>query len=250
MISPVQLIGGAFQDSQGNVLNSGYLTMMLSQDGETNDSLICAGITLTVQLDSNGNVASTSSTPAVSNQYVWGNDQLLPVNSYYTVTGFTAAGQIAFGPNNQQVVGNGGTFDVGQWVPNQVISWVNPNTVIRSGAIQYTIDGGGSVPSTGAKGQLYIPLALTITGWTLTGDQSGSAVVDVLTCPYLSFPSGLASIAGTDKPSFSSSQSGQDLVLTGWGNIDVSAGTEMQFYLDSVAHCTRLNLTLNVTLTG
>ena len=32
-----------------------------------------------------------------SPQYVWGNDVMLPVNSYYKVTGYTSAGQISFG---------------------------------------------------------------------------------------------------------------------------------------------------------
>jgi hypothetical protein len=97
--------------------------MQLNQDESVNDSQVCSGIIIKIALDSNGNVASSSSTPAASNQYVWGNDQMLPVNSYYKVTGFNAKGQIAFGPNNQQVTGNGGTFDVGAWTPNSVISW-------------------------------------------------------------------------------------------------------------------------------
>jgi len=119
-VSKVQLTGGNFQDSEGNVLANGYLTMYLSQDESVNDSQVCSGIGLTIQLDANGNVVSS---PA---QSVWGNDQMSPANSFYTVTGYTASGQTALGPNNQQVIGNGGTFDVGTWVPNQVISWTPP----------------------------------------------------------------------------------------------------------------------------
>lgn len=125
MLSPTQLTGGQFQDSQGNVLELGYLTMKLSQDEETNDSLICSGIEIRIQLDSNGNVASSASTPAAPNQYCWANDVLLPVNSYYMVTGYTANGQLAFGPNCQQVIGST-PFDTGQWVPDHVISWIPP----------------------------------------------------------------------------------------------------------------------------
>ena len=112
----VQLVGGNFQDSQGNVLVNGYLTMKLSSDEEVNDSLICSGIDIRIQLDANGNVVTSPS------QSVWGNDVMLPVNSYYRVTGYTAAGQIAWGPNNNQVTGIG-TFDTGSWIPNSVISW-------------------------------------------------------------------------------------------------------------------------------
>src|SRR5262249_22209009 len=50
----------------------------------------------------------------------------------------------------------------------------------RTAAITYTIDGGGSAVTTGAKGQISIPFACTVTGWVITSDASGSAVVDVL----------------------------------------------------------------------
>lgn len=122
-VAKVELTGGNFQDSQGNVLSNGYLTMKLSSDEEVNDSLICSGIELRIQLDVNGNVTT--------GQFVWGNDQMSPLNSYYIVTGFTAAGQACWGPNNQQVVGNGGTFDAGTWIPNSVISWTpSPQSVL------------------------------------------------------------------------------------------------------------------------
>jgi len=55
---------------------------------------------------------------------VWANTGgvLSPINTYYRVTGYTAAGQRAWGPNNQQVAA-GATFNLGSWVPNSVISW-------------------------------------------------------------------------------------------------------------------------------
>jgi hypothetical protein len=117
----VQLTGGNFQDSEGNVLVSGYLVMHLSQDGHVSGvGEIASGIDIRIQLDPSGNVVTS---PA---QSVWGVDQMLPINNYYRVTGYTAAGQPAWGPNNQQVTGSGGTFDIGTWVPNQVLSWQPP----------------------------------------------------------------------------------------------------------------------------
>jgi hypothetical protein len=131
MPSKVQLIGGAFQDSEGNLLANGYLDMFLSQDcSVTGVGNICSGISVRIQLDSNANVASSTSTPPAANQYVWGNDVLLPTNNFYRVTGYTANGQPAWGPNNQQVIGTG-TFDVGQWVPNQIYSWTPPLTTVE-----------------------------------------------------------------------------------------------------------------------
>ena len=115
--SRVNIIGGIFQDSEGNVLANGYLKFVLSQDAMVNDSQICAGIAVTIQLDGSGSISTSP------DQYIWGNDQMSPANTFYTVTGYTAEGQPAWGPNNQQVTGSGGTFDVGSWVPNQIVTW-------------------------------------------------------------------------------------------------------------------------------
>jgi hypothetical protein len=116
--SKVQLTGGHFQDSEGNLLEDGYLLMKLNQDELVTDvGQVCSGIEITIQLDASGDVVTS---PA---QSVWGNDQMSPINSYYRVKGYKANGQLAWGPNNQQVIGDGGTFDVGTWTPNTVLSW-------------------------------------------------------------------------------------------------------------------------------
>lgn len=121
MPAKVQLIGGNFQDSEGNVLSLGYLKMHLNQDENIiGVGQIAAGVTVTINLDVNGAI---SVSPV---QSVWGNDQMTPVNSFYVVEGFTAQGQLAWGPNNQQIIGSGGTFDVGTWIPNTVLSWFYP----------------------------------------------------------------------------------------------------------------------------
>jgi hypothetical protein len=118
----------------------------------------------------------------------------------------------------------------------------------RTAAISYVIDGGGSVPTTGAYGQINIPFACTITGWVLTADASGSAVVDVLRSTYAGFPT-TSSIAGTDKPTLSSVQKNENVgPLSSWGSTAISAGDQVQFNLNSVTTCKRLNITLNITI--
>jgi len=140
-VSPTQLIGGKFQDSEGNPLALGYLKMKLNQDG------------------------SAVTSPA---QYVWGNDDIATPNTYYRVTGYTAQGQPAWGPNNQQII-SGATFDLGTWVPNTVFSWTPPvqplllenngipnssqvlfNLENTDDSITITDEGGGSVNITAA----------------------------------------------------------------------------------------------------
>src|SRR5580692_12556938 len=98
------LTGGSFQDANGNVLEYGYLTLKLSQDGNVAGvGNICSGVTITIQLDINGNVASMTSPTPVANQYAWANANISPTNTFYKVTGYTHAGQKAWGPNNQQI---------------------------------------------------------------------------------------------------------------------------------------------------
>jgi hypothetical protein len=120
--TPTQLVGGNFTDSEGNVLANGYLTFKLNQDASVAGANICAGGDVTIYLDSTGNVASSASTPPASDQYIWANANLSPINTYYRVSGYNAAGQKVWGSNNQQV-GAGVTFNLSTWVPNAVLSW-------------------------------------------------------------------------------------------------------------------------------
>jgi hypothetical protein len=117
----------------------------------------------------------------------------------------------------------------------------------RTASINFTIDGGGAVPGTGVWGQISIPTACTVTGWVLTGDASGSAVVDVLRATYSGFPT-TSSIAGTDKPTLSSAQKNENLSISAWGSTALAAGDQLQVNLNSVTTCQRLNLTLIVTV--
>ena len=118
----------------------------------------------------------------------------------------------------------------------------------RTIGISYVIDGGGAVVGTGAYGQLNIPFACTVTGWVLTANQSGDAVVDIKRATYANFPGSLASIAGTDKPTLSTAQKNENLSISSWGSTAIAAGDQIQFYVDSAATVTRLNLTLVCTI--
>jgi hypothetical protein len=153
----------------------------------------------------------------------------------------------------------GGTPNTSQAVlnlesTNNTVTIANPSSgnvdlkVTTTRSLQFVIDGGGSTPSTGAKGQISIPYACTITGWVLTADVSGAAVVDVLRSTYSGFPS-TSSIAGSDKPTLSSAQKNENLgPLSGWGSTAISAGDELQVNVNSATTVTRLNLTLVITV--
>ena len=55
-----------------------------------------------------------------------------------------------------------------------------PNvSATETGSYGITIDGSGSVITTGIKGYLIIPYGYTITGWSIIGDTTGSIVFDI-----------------------------------------------------------------------
>jgi hypothetical protein len=110
--------------------------------------------------------------------------------------------------------------------------------------VNFIIDGGGSVIAAGEKGHVELPFAMTITGWTILADQSGSIVVDVWKDSYANYPPTNAdSIAGTEKPTLSSAQKNQDLSLSSWTTA-VAAGDILAFNVDSASTVTRVTVAL------
>ena len=69
-----------------------------------------------------------------------------------------------------------GGIDPTTGYPYYNVSVEVPNPV---GIVGITIDGGGSVPTTGIKGFIQCPYSGTITGWAIVADQSGSASLDI-----------------------------------------------------------------------
>ena len=111
-------------------------------------------------------------------------------------------------------------------------------------AIPFIIDGGGATIASNSKVDLPdFPFAATIQRWTITADQSSSAVVDILRSTYANFPT-MASIAGTAKPTLSSVQKAQNTTLTGWGNTALAKGDVLRANVDSVTSAQRLAVTL------
>jgi hypothetical protein len=129
MATKNQITGGAFQDALGNVVANGFMIFQLSQDAQVNGTTqLGAGREITINLDSNGNVAATQS--------LWPNDVLSPANTFYNVSVYTANGQLVWGPNPQQVLSTPSPFNIGAWVPASV------NVSSGGGG-----GGGGSVTS-------------------------------------------------------------------------------------------------------
>lgn len=116
-----------------------------------------------------------------------------------------------------------------------------------TGSIGIVLDGAGTTITTGVKSSIQIPYSGTITGWTILADQVGSIVVDVWKDNYATYPpSSLDSIAGTEKPTLSSSIKNEDNSLSTW-TTSVSAGDIITFNVDSASTLTRVNLAIKIT---
>jgi len=118
---------------------------------------------------------------------------------------------------------------------------------IRS--LNFIIDGGGSVITTGSKGNVMIDFSGTIDGWAILGDASGSITVDVSKSTYATFPTFTAS-SGTS-PSLSSQQKNQRIGINWTGFTTVSANDIIRFAVSGTpATVTTVTVALRITTTS
>jgi hypothetical protein len=253
----ITIINGSVQALSGVACPNGSVVFSLNMDAQVKAApggQVLASQATVFQFDSMGQLVQPAQ--------LYSNVELNPQNAtgvatYYLVTFYDANGaRINLRPM-WWIFPNpsGSTVDISQMTPLMTLPNVGGNiiyyptafaaTMTRS--IQFVIDGRGSVPAPGSLGQISIPCGATIIGWTITADQSGSAVLDVLRSSYSAFPT-TASIAGIDKPTLSGAQKNTDSTLTGWGSTALNAGDELQISLSSISGCTRLNLSIAITV--
>lgn len=133
-----------------------------------------------------------------------------------------------------------------------VVASAGSNATTSTFDIVVSLDGALTAITTGVKAaaDLHFDFACTITGWTLTADQTGSIVIDVWKDTYANFPPTVAdTIAGTEKPTISAAVKGQDTSLSTW-TTSVAAGDMLRFNVDSVTDITACTLVLKATKTS
>jgi hypothetical protein len=117
---------------------------------------------------------------------------------------------------------------------------------VSSGSITFVLDGGGAVIAAGQTLDLPdFPYAANITGWTITGDVSGSAVVTISKATYANYPT-FTAISGTEKPTLSSAQKNQDLAISTWTTA-LAQGDVLRASVDSASTVKRLTVTIRYT---
>jgi hypothetical protein len=105
-------------------------------------------------------------------------------------------------------------------------------------AIAICFDGGGATLTVDKKLDLVAKCAMTITGWTLLADQSGSVAIGVWKDTYANYPPTVADALVT--PSITTAAKNQATGLS----LSVAAGDTIRFNVNSVTTIQRVTLVL------
>jgi hypothetical protein len=161
-----------------------------------------------------------------------------------THTGALTSGQLVLGNGTDDVAVGNLTGDV----TTSGSGATTAKTALKTRAITFVIDGGGSVIAAGTYAPAYIPYACTITAVTMLANVAGAIVVDLQKNAYASYPTA-TSITASAKPTISATNDhSQDNTLTGW-TTSVSAGDFIVPVLASPSTTiTRISVTLTVTV--
>jgi hypothetical protein len=116
-----------------------------------------------------------------------------------------------------------------------------PNVDTTPSSFGVSLDAQGAVIGTGSSGSVTIPYAGTINNWYVSGDVSGSIVIDVKR-------SGASIVGAGNKPTVSSSTSA-NAAVSGWTSVAVSAGDIISFNVDSASTMTKATLVIKMTRT-
>lgn len=228
--------GGAFQDPNGTVLYSVSGTLTLGSS-TAHDVRVVANNTTRATISSAG-VITLSPTTALN---INGGIPLrLQDNDSSNYVGIVAPANVTSNYTLTLPSAIGATGDCIAFTSAGVGSFVS---TVRT--INYVIDGGGAVISSGSKGHVVIDIDCTIIGWTILSDAVGSITVDVRKSTYIGFPT-TTSIAGSELPVLSSAQKNQNIVLATW-IASITAGDVLEFFVTgSPTTVTRVTVALRV----
>jgi hypothetical protein len=172
------------------------------------------------------------------------NDGRISVNGNLVVTGSTSVNSISATTINL-LNGIGTSISLlGIDSTGKIVSGATINTF--SGSFGITIDGAGSVITTGVKGYAVIPYNATITGYDIIGNTSGSCAVDIW--KSTSVPTSANTITGSEIPSLTNQQLNSDNSLTTW-TTGIFINDIIAFNVISASTVSRINLIVKVIKT-
>lgn len=129
------------------------------------------------------------------------------------------------------------------WTAIVATSGGSSGPITRS--VGFVIDGGSSVPTSGTYSTVEVPFAGTISSWSVIGDISGSAVLNIWKAAGTP-PIAANSIVASAKPTLSGQKYVTSSTLSGW-NTSISSGDLMTVHLESASLVKRVTVQLKVT---
>jgi hypothetical protein len=130
---------------------------------------------------------------------------------------------------------------------NALIDTISATTYLNlTGSFGLTVDGAGSVITSGIKGYAVMPYNATITGWDIIGDVSGSCSVDVW--KNTTVPTSANTITGSEIPTLTNQQINSDNNLTTWST-GILINDIIAFNVISASTVSRINLIIKVIKT-
>ena len=92
---------------------------------------------------------------------------------------------------------------------------VNNPISLTPGGVEFFIDGGGGVITTGIKGALEVPFKCDIDAVRMVADQAGTIQVDINKATFSGVPA-YSSITSSAVPNLATVQKSEDTTLTSW----------------------------------
>jgi hypothetical protein len=113
---------------------------------------------------------------------------------------------------------------------------------VEIGGFQALIGDGVNAITTGEKIIASAPYDMTITGWTLLANETGSIVIDIWKDTYGNHKPTIAdSITASAKPTISASNKANSSTLTGW-TTSITKGDVIVINVDSASSIKQVNL--------
>jgi len=161
--------------------------------------------------------------------------------------GRVVAGTIGGGTFTGGTVTEPTNFTAGLTVNSLTADTISATTYLNLlGSFGLTVDGAGSVITSGIKGYAVMPYNATITGWDIIGDVSGSCSVDIW--KNTTVPTSANTITGSEIPTLTNQQINSDNNLTTWST-GILINDIIAFNVISASTVSRINLIIKVIKT-
>ncbi len=183
----------------------------------------------------------------INNQHVngWMDEIRIQESNFFSASPNVGLTDIITVPN-KEYTGDRNTRIRGSQLKDSDVTVDDLSDLTKIEDINFVIDGGGSVISTGVAGDIEISFDAEIQQVTLLSDQTGSVVIDIFKDEFSNFPPVVGdSITASAKPTISASNKSQDSTLTSWTK-DITAGDILRFNVDSVSTIERCLINLKI----